>query len=213
MRRFTLVDALFFISHDEFTGKPVLSRSMLGIGLAGAVLCDLLLTRRIIVEDKKIRPVARPRRGPAVTDRILSDIVAEPQRHTVRDWTDYLRQDILSLVAAPLIAAGEVTSRIDRSLLRNVQRYRPVDLLACTAARGEVRAAVFGHVELDLHSACLALLTWIVGLDNLCEPELGRGRLRQWMDGTLKSMPRPVAELVSGVEATAAAAVYTGDRR
>jgi hypothetical protein len=213
MRRFTLVDALFFICYDEFTGKPVLSRTMLDVGLVGAVLCDLLLTRRIIIENKKIRPAAKPHRGPAVADRILADIVTEQGTYTLREWIDYLRQDILDLVSAPLIAAGEVIGRVDRSLLRKVQRYRPTDVLACTAARGEVRAVVLGQVELDLYAACLALLSWTVGLDNLCEPELNRGQLRSWMDSTLKSMPSQVADLISGVEATAAAAVYIGNRR
>lgn len=60
---------------------------------------------------------------------------------------------------------------------------------------------------------CLALLAWTIGLDDLCEPELDRAGLRAWADSTHRHLPRAPADLISGVEAVAAAVVYTGDRR
>jgi len=65
----------------------------------------------------------------------------------------------------------------------------------------------------DPHSACLALLAWTAGVDDLCEPELSRSQVRAWMDETYRSLPRQIADVIAGVDAVSAAVVYTGDRK
>ncbi len=213
MRRLTLVDSLFFLAHDEFTGKPALRRTGLGIGMAGAALCDLLLAERITVERKRIRPLSRRRIGHPVLDRVFSEILDEREWHTVREWVDHLRQDLGETVANNLLAAGVINRETDRVLMRKNHRYPPKDLLMSTAARSKARAAVLGTERPDPHSVCLALLAWTIGLDDLCEPELDRAGLRDWAAATHRDLPRALAELISGIDAVGAAVVYTGDRR
>ncbi|WIV52644.1 GOLPH3/VPS74 family protein [Amycolatopsis nalaikhensis] len=213
MRRLTLVDSFFFLGHDEFSGRPVLSRTSLGIGLAGAVLCDLLFTDRITVEDRKIRTIATRPPGIPTIDHVFSEIVSEKRAHPVRDWIGHLREELPSLVAENLVALGLVRRTPDRVLLRRRHRYPPADLLVSTAARSKARSAVFGVERPDPHSACLALLAWTAGVDDLCEPELGRAQVRAWMADTHEAMPRRISDVISGVAAAAAAAVYTGDRK
>ncbi|WP_181771391.1 GOLPH3/VPS74 family protein [Amycolatopsis pittospori] len=212
MRRLTLVDSLFFLAHDEFTGKPALRRTGLGIGMAGSALCDLLLAERITVERKRIRPLSRRRIGHPVLDRAFSEILGEREWHTVREWVDHLRQDIGETVANNLLDAGVINRETDRGLMRKIHRYPPRDLLMSTAARSKARAAVLGTERPDPHSVCLALLAWTIGLDDLCEPELDRAALRDWAEATHRDLPRSLADLISGIDAVGAAVVYTGDR-
>ncbi|MEV6913075.1 GPP34 family phosphoprotein [Amycolatopsis sp. NPDC051071] len=213
MRRLTLVDSLFFLAHDEFTGKPALRRTGLGIGMAGSALCDLLLAERITVERKRIRPLSRRRIGHPVLDRVFSEILAEREWHTAREWVTHLRQDVGETVADNLLTAGVINRETDRVLMRKNHRYPPRDLLLSTAARSKARAAVLGTERPEPHSICLALLAWTVGLDDLCEPELDRAGLRAWAEATHRDLPRALAELISGIDAVGAAVVYTGDRR
>ncbi|MEV4149858.1 GPP34 family phosphoprotein [Amycolatopsis sp. NPDC049691] len=210
MRRLTLVDSFFFLGHDEFTGRPVLSRTSLGIGLAGAALCDLLFTDRITVEAGRVRAIATRPPGIPTADHVFSEIVSETGTYRVRDWVDHLRGELPSIAADNLVAQGLV--RRTPVLLRRF-RYPPADLLVSTAARSKARAAVFGIDRPDPHAACLALLAWTAGVDDLCEPELDRARVRAWMEDTHHAMPRRIADVIAGVAAVAAAVVYTGDRR
>lgn len=213
MRRLTLVDSLFFLGHDEFTGRAALGRTMLGIGLAGAVLCDLLFTDRITVERRQVGALTTRPTGIPTADHVFGQIVAESGRHSVRDWVDHLRGELPDLTARNLMSLGLITRENDRVLMRRTHRYPPTDLLVSTAARSKARAAVFSQDRPDPHAACLALLAWTAGLDDLCEPELGRPEVRTWMEETYRSMPRQVADVVSGVDAVGAAVVYTGDRK
>ncbi|WP_329056377.1 GPP34 family phosphoprotein [Amycolatopsis sp. NBC_01488] len=212
MRRLTLVDSFFFLGHDEFTGRPSLSRTSLGIGLAGAALCDLLFTDRITVEDRKVRPIAGRPSGIPTADHVFSEIVSETGTHRVRDWVDHLRGELPSVAADNLVALGLVRRTPERALLRRRHRYPPADLLVSTAARSKARAAVFGVDRPDPHAACLALLAWTAGVDDLCEPELGRAAVRAWMEDTHHGLPRRIADVIAGTAAVAAAVVYTGDR-
>lgn len=211
MRRLTLVDSFFFLGHDEFTGRPSLSRTSLGIGLAGAALCDLLFTDRITVEERKVRPITRRPPGIPTADHVLSEIVSENGGHSVREWVDHLRGELPAIAADNLVALGLV--RREPVLLRRRHRYPPADLLVSTAARSKARSAVFGVDRPDPHAACLALLAWTAGVDDLCEPELGRAQVRAWMEDTHEALPRRIADVISGVAAVAAAVVYTGDRK
>jgi Golgi phosphoprotein 3 GPP34 len=213
MRRFTLVDAIFLFGHDEFTGRAVLSRTSLGIGLAGAALCDLLFAERITVKDRKVRPIAGRPPGIPTADRVFSEIAAEPAAYRVRDWVDHLRGELPSRTADDLVARGLVRRVPDRGLLRRKHRYPPADLFVSTAARSRARAAVFGVDRPDPHAACLALLAWTAGVDDLCEPELARADVRAWMAETHEALPRRIADVISGVAEVAAAVVYTGDRK
>jgi hypothetical protein len=211
MRRLTLVDSFFFLGHDEFTGRPSLSRTSLGIGLAGAALCDLLFTDRITVENRKVRATAGRPTGIPTADHVFSEIVSETGSHSVRDWVDHLRGELPSVAAENLVALGLV--RQAPMLLRRRHRYPPEDLLVSMAARSKARAAVFGVDRPDPHAACLALLAWTAGVDDLCEPELGRAQVRAWMEDTHHGLPRRIADVVGGMAAVAAAVVYTGDRK
>ncbi|WP_410672926.1 GOLPH3/VPS74 family protein [Amycolatopsis sp. cmx-4-68] len=209
----TLVDAFFFLGHEEFTGRPVLSRTSLGIGLAGAALCDLLFTDRITVERGKVRPIAGRPPGIPTADHVFSAIISETGTHRVRDWVDHLRRELPSIAGDNLVAHGLVRRTPDRVLLRRRPRYPPADLLVSTAARARARAAVFGVDRPDPHAACLALLAWTAGVDDLCAPELGRAQVRAWMADTHHALPRRISDVVDGVAAVAAAVVYTGDRK
>nr|WP_312890563.1 GPP34 family phosphoprotein [Kutzneria kofuensis] len=211
--RLPLVEALFFLAHDEFTGKPQVARPSLEICLIGAIICDLLFTGRISVNDGCPAVTGKHGRGDRVSATVLAEIAAEPTGYPLREWIDHLRPVVVDMVVGQLADAGLVTPTAERSLLRRTYRYPPVDLLVAAGGRAEIRGAVLGPAKPDVYNVSLALLAWHLGLDDLCEPQLDRRMLRAWLDRAAKPMPPAATEVLAAVEAAVAASVYGGERR
>ncbi|MFD0636371.1 GPP34 family phosphoprotein [Catenulispora yoronensis] len=49
-----MADDFFLMVHDDLSGRPRLSDRILGLGLAGALLCELAILRAIDVEDGEL---------------------------------------------------------------------------------------------------------------------------------------------------------------
>jgi len=209
-----LVEALFYLAHDEFTGKPQVARPALEICLSGAIICDLLFTGRISVNGGC--PIVTGKHG-RDSDRasaaVVAEIAAEPVAYPLREWIDHLRPAVVDMVVDQLAEAGLIGKIADRGLLRRTFRYPPVDLLVASGGRAEIRSAVLGPARPDVYNVSLALLAWQLGLDDLCEPQLDRRQLRTWLDRAAKPMPPAATEVLAAVEAALAASVYGGERR
>ncbi|MFI9385156.1 GPP34 family phosphoprotein [Kutzneria sp. NPDC052558] len=208
-----LVEALFFLAHDEFTGKSQVARPSLEICLSGAIFCDLLFTGRISVNDGCPAVTGKRGRGDRASAAVLAEIAAEPAGHPLREWIDHLRPSVVGLVVDQLAEAGLITPISERTLLRRTHRYPPTDLLVAAAGRTEIRAAVLGPAGPDVYNVSLALLAWQLGLDDVCEPQADRRMLRSWLDRAAKPMPPAATEVLTAVEAALAASVYGGERR
>ena len=208
-----LVEALYFLAHDEFTGKPQVARPSLEICLTGAIFCDLLFTGRISVNDGCLAATGKQGRGDRAFALVLAEIAGEPTGYPLREWIDHLRPEVVGMVVGQLVDAGMVTKVAERSLLRRAHRYPPTDLLVAAAGLTEIRGAVLGPAKPDVYNVSLALLAWHLGLDDLCEPQLDRRMLRSWLDRAAKPMPPAATEVLAAVEAAIAASVYGGERR
>lgn len=103
-----VADQLFLAAHDHDTGhlQARLHRAGLELGLAGALLAELVLERRIDVQQGRVVLVSRAPMADLLSHRVLADIVSEmhlaKQPHTVRVWLVYLSH----------IAAGQVRNRL-----------------------------------------------------------------------------------------------------
>lgn len=204
---------MFFLAHDEFTGKPQVARPPLEICLTGAIFCDLLFTGRISVNGGCPTVTEKHGRGDRVSTDVLAEIVDEPTGYPLREWIGHLRPVVVDMVVDQLVAAGLVTRIAERSLLRRTNRYPPTDLLVAAAGLTEIRAAVLGPAKPDVYNVSLALLAWQLGLDDLCAPQLDRRQLRSWLELAARPMPPAATAVLAAVEAAIAASVYGGDRR
>jgi hypothetical protein len=207
------VEALFFLAHDEFTGKPQVARPPLEICLTGAIFCDLLFTGRISVNSGCPAVTGKHGRGDRASAAVLAEIAAEPTGHPLREWIDHLRPAVVDMVVDQLAAAGLVSRIAERGLLRRTHRFPPTDLLVAAVGLTEIRGAVLGPSRPDVYNVSLALLAWHLGLDDLCEPQLDRRMLRSWLDRAARPMPPAATEVLAAVEAAIASSVYGGERR
>lgn len=113
-----VADDLYLMAHDDRSGKPLLDRRPLGVGLAAGLLAELMLGEP---------PAIRLGRGtsvwiaPHVTataigrNVLLRQIAAEPAPLPVRDWLEFLegaddKSSAATRVGARLEEAGYLTT-------------------------------------------------------------------------------------------------------
>jgi hypothetical protein len=178
-----LSDELLLLGYGDTTGKPLVSAFALDLGLAGAVLVELILAGRIAVADGKIVVVdATPvddSVAEAALDRIRSaDRPRDPERW-VRDLAKGVREKILDR----LVATGVVEREESRMLgMFRVVRYPALNPAPETAAHGRLDAAI-RHGDLSgRHTAALASLVRSTDLGPKLFPDLPADEVKTRLD-------------------------------
>src|SRR5438128_2526824 len=103
-----LADDLYFMLHDDYSGRPRLPERIIGLGLAAALLGELDMHGLICVTTSNIilSGWTPPEEGEKPLDSVVSQLLAEMQHdrqwRPVRDWLEYLGQDAATRVARRL---------------------------------------------------------------------------------------------------------------
>src|SRR2546429_354345 len=79
-------DDLFFVRHDDRTGNPGLHPRAIGLGLAAALLGELMLSHRLSITDGHLVVVNDQPPRDVVVHAVLDHVIAEQQPHAVRTW-------------------------------------------------------------------------------------------------------------------------------
>lgn len=101
-----LADDLFLMAHDDVTGRAFLHRRVLGLGLAGGLLAELMLPGLLGIWQGRV--VAASAAGPAdpLGRGVLGHVLAEREGHQLRDWLTFLARTSVTDVALRLERAG-----------------------------------------------------------------------------------------------------------
>jgi hypothetical protein len=111
-----VADDLYLLAHDDRTGRPLLAPRALGIGLAGALLAELMLGGSISL--RRDGSVAAHRSWPAddLARRVRDQVAAEREPHPLREWLLFFART----------AAGDVAWRLEQAgYLRHVRSWIP----------------------------------------------------------------------------------------
>jgi hypothetical protein len=203
-----LADDLFLTAHDTVKGKSLLSPATLGLGLAAALLGELILWRRLDLADGILTPLDdRPPADPAVTP-VLEQILREPQHRQIRDWIAFLATGAATdLVARRLARYGLVHRQEKRGLLGTRVFFVPTDSMTAGWPGSRVRTAVGRGELLDVPDLVLAGLILATGLDQHVFVTLD-ARERGWLtDQIRRRLPAVLRELVGHAEAAVGDAV------
>ena len=80
-----VADDLWLLAHNDVTGKPYIQPRPLGLGLAGALLAELILAGALVVAGDQIAVTARHRPpGDALARHVLGLVAGEREAHPVR---------------------------------------------------------------------------------------------------------------------------------
>ena len=208
-----VADDLFLVALDDRTGRSRLHARAMGLGLAGGLLAELVLSGTITVESGRfLFSRQSPRHHPPdpLTARTLDQLLREPQ-HDLRVWLAYLARDAVEPVAERLIRAGVITRERQRGLLRTTVSYLPVD--ATVVAWRAVRLAqlVVRREEMSWPDRVLAGLVSATDLARqvLWDAEPSAFAHLEHVVGTL---PAPLRAIVAQVEALVGDSVLTHRR-
>jgi hypothetical protein len=209
MRALPLADEFFLVGFDEYTGKPMVNSEVLDTGLAGAVLGELLLAGRLVVDDNNA-VTARDQRpyGERVTDAALAEVLKQSDPHPVRAWVEYLREHVRNMVAPRLVSIGMIQKVHSRAMLRQTIRYPATDPLKAASPRVRLRYVVDHPDQLDAQTAVLGGLVRATGLEHV----LGAGTAKEARDSLgrmVELLPAELRALCAGVDTAVAAVALT----
>ena len=158
-----LADDLYLLAHHEITGKPHLQPRAAGLGLAGALLAELMLSGKIYLQPDQIMVADRSPPGDGLARSVLGLLVSEPEQHAPRDWLLFLARTAAEDVALRLEQSGYLTRISSRRPWRG-QRWIPVDADCAFAPFLRAKSALDSSKPITAQNAALAGLAAACGL-------------------------------------------------
>jgi hypothetical protein len=204
-----LADSLFLLAHDELNGKPRLAASILGLGLAGALLGEVALSEKISVRhDAVVVTDSEPPQdelAAAVHQRLLRSVAPRP----VRDWLLYFADDALTRVSERLTHAGQLA--VHPARLGRAMRYEVTDPNAGQKVALALCTRVMRRQPLDAPTVMLAGLVGATGLEHPSLFEVrDTAQARRYLQESLQVLhPPTLRALILATRAAVESAVVT----
>jgi hypothetical protein len=158
-----LADDLYLMAHHDVSGKPHLQPRAIGIGLAGALLAELMVAGKISIWPDGVVVADRILPEDRLAGSVLSLVLSEHQRHPVRDWLLFLARTSAGEVARRLEQSGYLT-RASARRPRRAGRWVPVDADCAFAPLVRVKYALRSSGPATTEGAVLAGLAAACGL-------------------------------------------------
>ncbi|WP_397561099.1 GPP34 family phosphoprotein [Spongiactinospora sp. 9N601] len=195
--RTRLANDLFFAVHDNVSGRMRLHARLTGLGLAAAILGELMLAGRTTLASAagRTRLVVLDATPPddALTRTALDHIIAEPS-HRFRTWLQFLARTAATDVAARMTADGLLRPSAVRRLSR---RQVPVNANIAALSRGRVNLAIDRDEPLNVQDSVLLGLLVATGGSRLVLWEQNR----RYVSDAIAALPAPLRELIAQTEA------------
>jgi len=158
-----LADDLYLLAHHEVTGKPHLQPRAVGLGLAGALLAELMLSGNAYLWPDRIAVTDRSPPEEGLARSVLGLLVSEPEQHAPRDWLLFLARTAAEDVARRLEQSGYLIRISSRRPWRG-ERWVPVDSDCAFAPFLRVKSALDSSRPVTVQNAVLASLAVACGL-------------------------------------------------
>ena len=203
-----LGDDLYLAAHDNAKGRCMLSPATLGLGLASALLGELVLWRRLDIRENSLVVIDnRPTADPA-TSAVLENLLREGQHRAVRDWIAFLATGVATdLIERRLARAGAVRRQEKRGLLGTKVRFVPTEPGLAAWPGTRIRIAATRGELLDSADLVLTGLVLATGLDQHVLVTLESRERDQLFDQMRRRLPAMLQHLVGHAEAAVGDAV------
>lgn len=206
-----LADEFFLIAWDTAgSGAPQLHPRATALGLAGALLGELVLAQRITIWGAEVR-VTDPRSVPdALAQRILHEMLGAPEHPDIRTWLAYLAKDSVTAVSARLINAGLLRREESRVLWRKNVRYLATNYVQGAWPAVRVEKMLVNGDRLTPADMALAALVEAAGLlDTILLDRRDRAVARRYLATFMATIPPPLRDLTGHVRAAVGDAVLS----
>lgn len=205
-----LADDLFLVAHDDVTGRCYLQSRALGIGLAAALLAELLFAGAIVVQADRIALTLQqlPGNHDALGHHMLRQIQAEREWHPLRDWLLYFGRNAEEQVAGRLRRAGYV-NEADSWWPWRKHRYVPTDSDCWFASRIRVKAVMEPGRPVSVPDVVLSGLALACGLGSHVL-QYGSPEARACVEAAVVHLPYPgLRELIAQAQVAIDSAVLS----
>jgi hypothetical protein len=199
-----VADELYLIGHHEVTGRMHLSPRAAGLGLAGALLTELVLAGAVTVEAGTVMPAGPGQADDALTAAVAGQIAGETPYRPVADWLAFLARTSPGDVGARLASAGYLTPARRRPW--QAARFVPVDPDCAFAPVARLKAALHPDRPGDAQAITLAGLAAACGLGPHLALYLPSGS-RARTDALVSLLPPDLREVITQTQAAVDAAV------
>jgi hypothetical protein len=203
-----LADDFFLIAHDDRDGRSRLSPKSVELGLAGALIGELVLEQRVFVEGPRLRLISREPPSDALAHTTLATMLAEPQHREVRTWLAYLGQTAVDSIGQRLVRAGVVQQQQVRKLLRSSVRYVANDINLPAGRVVRLRRLLTSAEPMRVADTTLGGLAEATGLTGHILWDTDAASVRR-LHAMITALPPPLRDLIVQVEAAVGDAVLS----
>ncbi len=163
-RQLPLPHRLFLVAHDyivrrDSEARPLVHLPALGIGLAGAALIQLGISRRIYIRDGYVVAATAQPIGDPFCDSVLGHIVASLSPRLVGTWVQWLSGSTYDWIRNQLVDMGVLQAVVHRRMFSTRTVYVLPDTTPYVQTRGAISYAVLGRGHDEECGALCALVT------------------------------------------------------
>jgi hypothetical protein len=202
-----LADDLYLMAHHERTGRPLLQPRAAGLGLAGALLAELIMAGKIRIWPDGIVVADPAPPGERLARDVLGLVLGEHEQHPARDWLVFLARTAPSDVARRLEHSGYLTRASARRPWRG-ERWVPVDADCAFAPVARVKSALDPSRPATAQGAALAGLAAACGLGAHLALYLPPGTRRR-LDDTAAQLEPDLREVIAQTRAAVDSALLS----
>lgn len=158
-----LADDLYLMAHNDSTGRPYLQPRAVGMGLAGALLAELMLAGQLsIYPDGTVAADGIPS-ADRLAAAVFAQITGEREQLAAGEWLQFLGRTSAVGVARRLGEAGYLTLATRRPW--RCERWVPADSDCAFMPLTRARSALDPSRPATTHAAALAGLAAASGLE------------------------------------------------
>jgi hypothetical protein len=202
-----LADDLYLLAHHDVSGRPFLHPRALGIGLAGALLAELVVFARIRVGTDSVMVVDSALPEDELAGHVLGLLLNEYERYPARDWLTFLAVNAEQEVARRLGQAGYLTQERSRRRWR-ADRWVPVNPDWAFSSLARARAVLDPARPAPAHCVVLAGLATACGLGSRLL-QYGPSGARHCLDAAVRQLSTDLRELIAQTQAAVDSALLS----
>ncbi len=207
--RLWLADDFFLVALDDRTCRLGLHPSAMGVGLAGALLGELMLWGNITIDAGRLAVVNRQPPWDVLAHSVLERLASE--QHDLHVWLAFLAQTAVDEVAARLAQRQFITRHESRGWRRTTVTFVPTDINTVAWRPVRLETALTRREPMNPPDRLLAGLVWATDLAQRVLWNADSGAFR-YLQAVVAEADPPIRELVTQVQAQVGNAILSHRR-